>query len=108
NYNSCFGTGKAPAVGCPAKDKYKKVHTKYISRGFVLTNEDQNVGISTIDEKLESMCPHYHAMNDLMHNLTMKQHHPILSLLEMKLEAVTWKATMIIEAEENLADENNK
>ncbi|KNZ61315.1 hypothetical protein VP01_14209g1, partial [Puccinia sorghi] len=19
NYNSCFGTGKAPAVGCPAK-----------------------------------------------------------------------------------------
>ncbi|KNZ53565.1 uncharacterized protein VP01_31g1, partial [Puccinia sorghi] len=21
NYNSCFGTGKAPAVGCPAKGK---------------------------------------------------------------------------------------
>ncbi|KNZ48058.1 hypothetical protein VP01_5932g2, partial [Puccinia sorghi] len=29
-------------------------------------DEDQKAGISTIDEKLESMCPHYHAMNKLM------------------------------------------
>ncbi|KNZ61029.1 hypothetical protein VP01_14619g1, partial [Puccinia sorghi] len=34
------------------KDKYKKVHTKSIS--------------TVINEKLESMCPHYHAMNKLM------------------------------------------
>jgi len=102
NYNACFGTGKAPAVGRPAKgkingfemmainlrnqsatkinltpcqmkdrfntykDKYKKVHTKSISTGFGLTDEDRKAGISTIDEKLESMCPHYHAMNELM------------------------------------------
>ncbi|KNZ44985.1 uncharacterized protein VP01_8604g1 [Puccinia sorghi] len=66
NYNSCFGTGKAPSVGLPAKDKYNKFHTKYISTGFGLTNEDLNTGISKIDEKLESMCTHYHVMNDLM------------------------------------------
>ena len=48
------------------KDKYKKVHTKSLSTGFGLTDEDRKAGISTIDEKLESMCPHYHAMNDLM------------------------------------------
>ena len=102
NYNACFGSGKAPAVGRPAKgkingfemmainlrnqsaskinltprqmkdwfntykDKYKKVHTKSISTGFGLTDKDRKVGITTIDEKLESMCPHYHAMNELM------------------------------------------
>ncbi|KNZ54474.1 hypothetical protein VP01_2938g1 [Puccinia sorghi] len=38
NHNSCFGTGKAQP---PAR-------------------------ISTINEKLEIMCPHYHTMNDLM------------------------------------------
>ncbi|KNZ47681.1 hypothetical protein VP01_6223g1 [Puccinia sorghi] len=48
------------------KDNYKKVHTKSISTGFGLTNEDQKAGISTINENLESMCPQYHAMNDLM------------------------------------------
>ena len=48
------------------KDKYKKVHTKSISTGFGLTDEDRKAGITTIDEKLESMCPHYHAMNELM------------------------------------------
>ncbi|KNZ56575.1 hypothetical protein VP01_2372g1 [Puccinia sorghi] len=48
------------------QQKYKKVHTKSISTGFGLTGEDQNVGISTINEKLESMCPQYHAMNELM------------------------------------------
>ncbi|KNZ62486.1 hypothetical protein VP01_1264g2 [Puccinia sorghi] len=76
NYDSCFGTGKAPAINlnpCKMKDqfntykdKYKKVHTKSISTGFGLTNEDQKVGISTINEKLESMFPHYHEMNELM------------------------------------------
>ena len=48
------------------KDKYKKVHTKSISTGFWLTDEDCKVGISAINEKLESMFPHYHAMNELM------------------------------------------
>ncbi|KNZ60291.1 uncharacterized protein VP01_1579g3 [Puccinia sorghi] len=38
------------------KDMYKKVHTKSISMGFGLTNEDQKVQISTVNEKLESMC----------------------------------------------------
>ncbi|KNZ44463.1 hypothetical protein VP01_9142g1, partial [Puccinia sorghi] len=46
--------------------KYKKVHTKPISMGFGLTNEDQKEVISTINEKLEIMCPHYHVMNMLM------------------------------------------
>ncbi|KNZ58808.1 hypothetical protein VP01_1859g2, partial [Puccinia sorghi] len=62
NYNSCFGTGETPAVGY----KYKKVHTKSIATGFGLTNEDRKAGICTINEKLESMCPHYHVMNKLM------------------------------------------
>ncbi|KNZ47676.1 hypothetical protein VP01_622g2 [Puccinia sorghi] len=66
NYNSCFGTGKAPAVGHQAKDKYRKFLTKSISTGFGLTNEDQKAEISTIDEKLESICPHYHVINELM------------------------------------------
>ncbi|KNZ63157.1 hypothetical protein VP01_11800g1, partial [Puccinia sorghi] len=89
--------------------KYKKFHTKSISTVFGLIDEDHQAGDSTINEKLESMCPHYHAMNELMggqafinpwfkvtHKLTTKQkHHPLLRLLEMKLEAVTWKAMMI-------------
>ncbi|KNZ62083.1 hypothetical protein VP01_13161g2, partial [Puccinia sorghi] len=66
NYNSFFGTGKAPTVGCPSKDKYKKVDTKSISMGFGLTNEDQKAEISTVNEKLESMCHHYHVMKELM------------------------------------------
>ena len=48
------------------KYKHKKVHTKAISKGFGLTNEDRKAGISKIYEKLESMCSHYHAMNELM------------------------------------------
>ncbi|KNZ64200.1 hypothetical protein VP01_10565g1 [Puccinia sorghi] len=47
------------------KDKYKKVHTNSIATGFGLTNEDQK-GICTINEKFESMCPHYHVMKKLM------------------------------------------
>ncbi|KNZ64645.1 hypothetical protein VP01_10087g1, partial [Puccinia sorghi] len=46
--------------------KYKKVHTKSISTGFGLTDEDQKAGISTINEKLESMCPNYHVLRNLM------------------------------------------
>ncbi|KNZ63306.1 uncharacterized protein VP01_11616g1, partial [Puccinia sorghi] len=105
NYDSCFGTWKAPAVGCPAKDEGS---IQYLQR---------QAGICTINEKLESMCPHYHAMNELMHKLKTKWHHPLLSLLKMNLEAVTWKATdedVVIpgvinkKAEKNLADETNK
>ncbi|KNZ56013.1 hypothetical protein VP01_251g5 [Puccinia sorghi] len=62
------------------KDMHKKFHTKSILMGFGLTNENQKAGISTVNEKLESMCPHYHVMNELMHKLTTKpQHHPLLS-----------------------------
>ncbi|KNZ60084.1 hypothetical protein VP01_1612g7 [Puccinia sorghi] len=62
NCNSCFQTRKAPAVGY----NYKQVNTKSISMGFGLTNEDQKVGISTTNDKIESMCPHYHARNNFM------------------------------------------
>ncbi|KNZ47294.1 hypothetical protein VP01_6538g2 [Puccinia sorghi] len=48
------------------KHKYKKVHTKSISTGFGLTNEDGKAGITTINEKLEIMFPHYHEKNKLM------------------------------------------
>ncbi|KNZ44645.1 hypothetical protein VP01_8965g1, partial [Puccinia sorghi] len=48
------------------QSEYKKVHTKFISTGFGLTDEDQKVGIIKNNEKLEIMCPHYHAMNELM------------------------------------------
>ncbi|KNZ61444.1 hypothetical protein VP01_139g5 [Puccinia sorghi] len=51
------------------KEKDKKFHTKSISTGFGLTNEDQNAGISTINENLERMCPHHHVMNNLMGDL---------------------------------------
>ncbi|KNZ64150.1 hypothetical protein VP01_10608g1, partial [Puccinia sorghi] len=108
NYNACFD-GKAPAVGCPAKVKINGFEMMAINLQnqsasninptpcFGLINKDQKVGISTIVEKLESMYPHYHSMNKLMHKLTTKrQHHPLLSLLEMRLEAVTWKAKMIL------------
>ncbi|KNZ48142.1 hypothetical protein VP01_5882g1 [Puccinia sorghi] len=44
----------------------KKVHTKSITTGFGLTDEDRKAGISTINEKLERMCPHYHVIKDLM------------------------------------------
>ncbi|KNZ62082.1 uncharacterized protein VP01_13161g1 [Puccinia sorghi] len=69
NYNSFFGTGKAPTMKDQFntyKDKYKKVDTKSISMGFGLTNEDQKAEISTVNEKLESMCHHYHVMKELM------------------------------------------
>ncbi|KNZ60639.1 hypothetical protein VP01_15262g1, partial [Puccinia sorghi] len=39
---------------------YKKVHTKSISMGFGLTNENQKAEVSTVNEKIESMRPHYH------------------------------------------------
>ncbi|KNZ56550.1 hypothetical protein VP01_2378g1 [Puccinia sorghi] len=48
------------------KEKYKKFHTKSISTGFGLTDEDQKVGLSTIDENFEIMCPHYYAKNEWM------------------------------------------
>ena len=48
------------------KDKYKKTHTKSLSTGFGLTPEDRKAVIATIEDKLENMCPHYSAMNELM------------------------------------------
>ncbi|KNZ51595.1 uncharacterized protein VP01_3890g2 [Puccinia sorghi] len=49
NYNSCFGTGILLLV---VQQKINPISTK--------------TRICTINEKLESMCPHYHAMNNLM------------------------------------------
>jgi hypothetical protein len=93
NYVSCFGDGKAPAIGqqpkaminsyelmaihlrnvSPTKinltpqqmkdrfklykDKYKKAHTRFMSAGFGLNPADWKVGITTIKDKLENMCP---------------------------------------------------
>ncbi|PLW05175.1 hypothetical protein PCANC_28915 [Puccinia coronata f. sp. avenae] len=50
------------------KDKYKKTHTLSLATGFGLTPEDQQTGIQTIKQKLDSLCPHYHAMHELMGN----------------------------------------
>ena len=38
------------------KEKYKKVHTKSISTGFGLMDEDRKAGISTIDVRLKRCC----------------------------------------------------
>ncbi|KNZ51014.1 uncharacterized protein VP01_4131g1, partial [Puccinia sorghi] len=35
NYNSCFGTGKAPAVGCPAKVKINGFEMMAINEGLI-------------------------------------------------------------------------
>ena len=50
------------------KDKYKKTHTLSLATGFGLTPEDQQTGIQTIEQKLDSLCPHYQAMHELMGN----------------------------------------
>ena len=34
--------------------------------GFGLTPQDEKAGIKTIEDKLDNMCPHYSAMNNLM------------------------------------------
>ncbi|PLW48633.1 hypothetical protein PCASD_03364 [Puccinia coronata f. sp. avenae] len=50
------------------KDKYKKTHTLSLATGFGLTPEDQQTGIQEIKQKLDSLCPHYQAMHELMGN----------------------------------------
>ncbi|PLW12991.1 hypothetical protein PCANC_20939 [Puccinia coronata f. sp. avenae] len=50
------------------KDKYKKTHMLSLATGFGLTPEDQQTGIQTIEQKLDSLCPHYQAMHELMGN----------------------------------------
>ncbi|PLW18353.1 hypothetical protein PCANC_14201 [Puccinia coronata f. sp. avenae] len=50
------------------KDKYKKTHTLSLATGFGLTPEDRQTGIQTIKQKLNSLCPHYQAMHELMGN----------------------------------------
>ncbi|PLW08361.1 hypothetical protein PCASD_25067 [Puccinia coronata f. sp. avenae] len=50
------------------KDKYKKTHTLSLATGFGLTPEDQQTGIQTIKQKLNSLCPHCQAMHELMGN----------------------------------------
>jgi hypothetical protein len=50
------------------KDKYKKTHTLSLATGFGLTPEDQQTGIQTIEQKLNSLCPHYQAVHELMGN----------------------------------------
>ncbi|KNZ58220.1 hypothetical protein VP01_1974g10 [Puccinia sorghi] len=86
----------------PHSQEYKKVHTKSISMGFGLANQDHKAGISKINEKLEIMCPHYHTMNNLMHKLTTNtQKHSLLSLLEMRFEAVKGGKKNILYSDEN-------
>ncbi|PLW06043.1 hypothetical protein PCASD_25109 [Puccinia coronata f. sp. avenae] len=48
------------------KGKYKKTHTLSLATGFGLTPEDRQTGIQTIEQKLNSLCPHYQAMHGLM------------------------------------------
>ncbi|PLW10042.1 hypothetical protein PCANC_22764 [Puccinia coronata f. sp. avenae] len=50
------------------KDKYKKTHTLSLATGFGLTPEDRQTGIQTIEQKLDSLGPHYQAMHELMGN----------------------------------------
>ncbi|PLW19863.1 hypothetical protein PCANC_09242 [Puccinia coronata f. sp. avenae] len=50
------------------KDKYKKTHTLSLATGFGLTPEDRQTGIQTIEQKLDSLCPHYQAMHEIMGN----------------------------------------
>ncbi|PLW27391.1 hypothetical protein PCANC_25846 [Puccinia coronata f. sp. avenae] len=50
------------------KDKYKKTHTLSLATGFGLTPEDRQTGIQTIEQKLNSLCPHYQAVHELMGN----------------------------------------
>ncbi|PLW04538.1 hypothetical protein PCANC_28456 [Puccinia coronata f. sp. avenae] len=50
------------------KGKYKKTHTLSLATGFGLTPEDRQTGIQTIEQKLNSLCPHYQAMHGLMGN----------------------------------------
>ncbi|PLW24583.1 hypothetical protein PCASD_06175 [Puccinia coronata f. sp. avenae] len=50
------------------KDKCKKTHTLSLATGFGLTPEDRQTGIQTIEQKLDSLCPHYQAMHELMGN----------------------------------------
>ncbi|PLW57475.1 hypothetical protein PCANC_02611 [Puccinia coronata f. sp. avenae] len=50
------------------KDKYKKTHTLSLATGFGLTPEDRQTGIQTIEQKLDSLCPHYQVMHELMGN----------------------------------------
>ena len=49
------------------KDKYKKTHTQLIATGFGLTADNlKNTGIETIKKNIDSMCPHYQEVNNLM------------------------------------------
>ncbi|PLW53126.1 hypothetical protein PCANC_11341 [Puccinia coronata f. sp. avenae] len=48
------------------KDKYKNTHTLSLATGFGFTPEDRQTGIQTIKQKLDSLCPHYQAMHELM------------------------------------------
>ncbi|KNZ48543.1 hypothetical protein VP01_5598g1, partial [Puccinia sorghi] len=70
NYNACFGNGKAPAVGCPAKDQPNPLSgegtIQHLQRQLQEIPHQLIHFQSTINEKLESMCSHYHAINKLM------------------------------------------
>ncbi|PLW37979.1 hypothetical protein PCASD_10062 [Puccinia coronata f. sp. avenae] len=50
------------------KDKYKKTHTLSLAIGFGLSPEDRQTDIQTIEQKLNTLCPHYQAMHELMGN----------------------------------------
>ncbi|KNZ53913.1 hypothetical protein VP01_30g6 [Puccinia sorghi] len=72
NYDSFFGTGKADAMmydnlcnQSPSKINLMSDEglIQYLQRQV---QENQKAGIYKIDDKLQSMCPHYHAINKLM------------------------------------------
>ncbi|PLW50089.1 hypothetical protein PCASD_01837 [Puccinia coronata f. sp. avenae] len=65
----------AACVAALLEAKYTSQPTKVCSRlrdgssvGDALTPEDQQTGIQTIEQKLNSLCPHYQVMHELMGN----------------------------------------
>ena len=47
------------------QSKYKKAQFASKSTGFGVTDEDIEAGITSVKEKLNSMCPYFHEMDDL-------------------------------------------
>jgi hypothetical protein len=63
----------AAFVAAPLEAKYTSQPAKVCSSlrdgssvGDALTPEDQQTGIQTIEQKLNSLCPHYQVMHELM------------------------------------------
>ncbi|PLW06508.1 hypothetical protein PCASD_11071 [Puccinia coronata f. sp. avenae] len=71
NYDACFGTGKAPLVGRPPKVTINGFELMAINLRDQSTSKislNRQTGIQTIEQKLDSLCPHYQAMHEIMGN----------------------------------------